>query len=577
MNSDKRTTQFVIAVVLVFVIEFLIMLLINYVFPPMPKLLESIVDASILVVTLYPILYILHIRPLQRLRADEQKKSDVMTQKLSAAIEQTADIVIITDKDGIIEYVNPTFEDVTGYKRKEIIGKMPSILKSGKHNIGFYENLWRTILSGEHYRDTFINMRKDGTLYYEEKTITPIKNEKGDVTHFISTGKDVTGRKKTEDELMKMDRLESLGLLAGGIAHDFNNILTAIIGNISIAKIDVKDERVFRLLGEAEKASLRAKDLTHQLLTFSKGGTPVKKLSSISKLVEESASFALRGSNIRCEFSIPDGIWPVEIDEGQINQVINNIVINAQQAMPSGGTIGIKCDNVTIGKKDNIPIQHREYVLITIVDTGIGISKEYIHKIFDPYFTTKQRGSGLGLATSYSIIRNHNGHITVDSKTGVGSAFYIYIPASPNAVIPEEYTREGVVMGKGRVLIMDDEMVIRDVASEMLKNVGYEVETAKDGEEAIELYKRAKDSDRPFDAVIMDLTIPGGMGGKDAIKELIELDPAAKVIVSSGYSNDPIVANFREYGFKGVVAKPYKIEEMSRTLSEVVKGTIVSS
>jgi PAS domain S-box-containing protein len=370
---------------------------------------------------------------------------------------------------------------------------------------------------------------------------------------------DITDRMKMEEELIKAQKLESVGLLAGGIAHDFNNLLMAIAGNIELAKMYARPgDRVYEKLTEAERASHRAKDLTLQLLTFSRGGQPVKKSASIVELIQESTRFSLRGSGTRCELSLPDDLLPVEVDEGQMSQVINNLIINADQAMPDGGVITIQCRNVVIGPRDALPLKAGKYVHLSIKDQGIGIPREHYSKIFDPYFTTKQKGSGLGLATTYSIIKQHDGYITLESELGAGTVFHLYVPASKGKGRAAEVKGDGPVTGKGKILVMDDDEAVRDVAGAMLGKLGYETTPAGDGAEAIELYERARKSGEPFDAVIMDLTIPGGMGGREAIKKLLEIAPDAKAIVSSGYSNDPIMAEYTKYGFSGVVGKPYK-------------------
>jgi len=280
--------------------------------------------------------------------------------------------------------------------------------------------------------------------------------------------------------------------------------------------------------------------------------------------------FVLRGSNVRCQFFIPDDLWTVEMDEGQMSQVINNLVINAIEAMPEGGMIKVKAENITVEKEKGLPLKAGKYIKISIEDQGTGISKEHLPKIFDPYFTTKQKGSGLGLATAYSIVKRHDGYISVESKLGVGTTFYIYLPASEKRVPKRKAKKDEILSGEGKVLLMDDEEAIRKVAGNMLKHLGYEVEFAEEGAQAIELYKKARESGDPFDLVILDLTVPGGMGGKEAIKRLREVDPGVKAIVSSGYSNDPIIAEFKKYGFSGVVAKPYKIKELSEELRKVM-------
>jgi len=379
-----------------------------------------------------------------------------------------------------------------------------------------------------------------------------------------------------EEERLKIAKLESVGVLAGGIAHDFNNILTGIMGNISLARRGLESGEIAKAsnrLVEAEKASLRAKDLTQQLLTFSSGGTPIKITTSIIGILEDSISLALRGSDVRCELSLPDDVWPVEADEGQIGQVISNLVLNADQAMPEGGTLNIGVRNTIIGKRTTLPLARGNYVQITIEDHGVGIPEEHLLRIFDPYFTTKQKGSGLGLSTVHSIIKKHGGHITIESKLGVGTTLQVYLPASMEPIpAVEEVAAEACVAGAGRVLVMDDEEVVRDLLRSELTGIGYEVELASVGAETIKKYANAKETGQPFAAVILDLTVPGGMGGKETIKKLLEIDPDVKAIVSSGYSTDPIMTDFVKYGFKGVVVKPYRTSELEQVLHKVITG-----
>ncbi len=387
----------------------------------------------------------------------------------------------------------------------------------------------------------------------------------------IVLASDVSERRKMQDELFRTQKIESLGVLAGGIAHDFNNLLTAIMGNISLAKMLAHPgDKTLERLNDAEAASMRARDLTMQLLTFSRGGAPVKIPVSLSKVVRDAAKFALRGSKTRCDLSIPDDLWAIEADEGQISQVIHNLVINADQAMPHGGVIRIACENVSLENNEALPLKAGRYIKIIINDEGMGIPKEHLGRIFDPYFTTKQKGSGLGLTISYSIIRRHDGHITIESELGVGTAFYIYLPATEKQAAEQPHQEEKPRPGSGRILIMDDEEMVRDVAGAILRSLGYEVEFSRDGMEALNLYREAGKNGRPFNAVIMDLTIPGGMGGKEAVGKLREIDPTARVIVSSGYSNDPIMAEFRDYGFDGVAIKPYKVQALGKAVHDAL-------
>jgi PAS domain S-box-containing protein len=384
---------------------------------------------------------------------------------------------------------------------------------------------------------------------------------------------DITERRKMEEELLKAQKLESLGVLAGGIAHDFNNMLTVMLGNITLAKMKLnKDDIITARLEKAENAIHRAKDLTRNLLTFSRKGDLSKKTVAIGELIRETVNFALSGSRSRCELSIPADLWPVEADEGQISQVIDNLIMNADQAMPDGGTITVQCENIARGADDLPLLKEARYVRISIKDNGAGISPEIREKIFDPYFSTKEGKSGLGLATSYSIINKHGGHISVDSESEYGAAFHIYLPAAE--AIREKIRREErkALKGNERVLIMDDEEAVREVAEGILNSIGCEIELAQDGTEALELYLKAKEAGRPFDVVILDLTVSGGMGGMETIKKLLEIDKDVKAIVSTGYSNDPVMAEYRKYGFMGALNKPYKLQEFNEVLSLVIAG-----
>jgi CheY-like chemotaxis protein len=340
---------------------------------------------------------------------------------------------------------------------------------------------------------------------------------------------------------------------------------------LSLARLDSKPgDQVVARLNEMEKASLQAKNLTQQLLTFSKGGEPVKKLVNLAELIKNSATFSLRGSNVRCDFSISQDLRPVEVDEGQIGQVINNLVLNADHAMPEGGIIEISSDNSALAAGNKFSLPAGPYLRTSFRDHGVGIHPDHLPKVFDPYFTTKHKGSGLGLTVAYSIIDKHSGRLTAESEPGHGTTFTIYLPASEKPASQPVDEEKRLFIGNGKLLVMDDEEFIRDVAIQMLNKMGYEVSVAKDGNEAIEIYRQAQQSKEPFDAVIMDLTVPGGMGGREAIQKLKELDPNIKALVSSGYSNDPIMSDFRDYGFEGVVKKPYRIQDMSDALRSVI-------
>ena len=392
-----------------------------------------------------------------------------------------------------------------------------------------------------------------------------------DLSRVLVSFMDITERKRMEEELIKAQKLESVGTLAGGIAHDFNNIMTSISGNISLAKMQVKPgHKIFDLLSAAETASVKAQALTSQLLTFAKGGAPIKKTASIQKLIKEASLFVLSGSKSVCDSSVAEDLWPVEADVGQISQAFSNILMNANQATPEGGIVRITAENLMLEKIHEMPLKPGRYIRISIKDQGTGIDENHLSKIFDPYFTTKNEGSGLELATAYSIIKKHNGHISVDSVPGAGTTFNIFLPASDKEIPVKE---EAVLLtGRGKILVMDDDELLKELVEEMLGMLGYESASTKNGDEAIEMYKKAGESGKPYDAVILDLTIPGGMGGKEAIKILLKMDPEVKAIVYSGYSDDPVMSNYREYGFKGMMAKPFDAYELGRVLSAVLEG-----
>ncbi len=463
---------------------------------------------------------------------------------------------------------------ITGYKHNELRKFSLKDLKKliYKEDIKYVMSIFdKALKTFSNYHTEHRLKTKNGDYIYVENSGVFIKDANAKPYRILGVVKDISDRKRAEEELIKKRKLESLGLLAGGIAHDFNNLLTAILGNISLAKMEVDPkENLFEDLSCAEKASIMAKELSMQLLTFSKGGVPIRKTASIEEVVRDSVQFSLKGSNVKCDISVKSKLPPVEIDVGQINQVLNNLIINASQAMPDGGIISIVCDSVFVSKKDKLSLKKGEYIRIKISDTGFGISKEALGKIFDPYFTTKDTGSGLGLSITYSIMKRHAGHIDVESEIGVGTIFSIYFPVSSGNLEKSNPKKDVVICGRGRILIMDDEEIVRNVGSRILTRLGYDVDFAVNGCDAIDKYKTALKTKYPFDAVIMDLTIPGGMGGKDAIRELFKIDPNIKAIVASGYSNDPVLANFKEYFFCDRIVKPYNAKELSKVLWKVL-------
>ena len=507
--------------------------------------------------------------------AIERKQTEGALRESERKYKELADLlpqyVFEADVKFNFTFINRYGLDSAGYTQEDIDGGLNALqMFIPEERDRVVENMLR-ILNGEKLAGVeYTAQRKDGSTYPVTIYAAPITRDDRPVG-LRGIAIDITDRKRMEEELLKIQKLESIGILAGGIAHDLNNLLTGVIGNISLARMYEEPADKDKRLIEAERASMRIKDLTQQLLTFSRGGAPTLQVTTIGDILQDSATFVLRGSNIRCEFSIPVELWPVNVDEGQISQIINNLVINADQAMASGGTVKMTAENVVIRAEHGLPLKDGGYVKISIQDHGIGIPEADLPKIFDPFFTTKQQGNGLGLATCYSIIQKHNGHIAVDSQLGVGTAFHIYLPAFPEEIVKEkDEARVEAIIGEGGVLVMDDEQHIRDLVSDMLQRIGYEVTTATDGAEAIELYKEAMESGNPFDAVIMDLTIPGGVGGREAIQRLVEIDPEVKAVVSSGYSNDPVLASPAEYGFRGVIAKPYETREVHEILHRVI-------
>jgi PAS domain S-box-containing protein len=509
-----------------------------------------------------------------RKRAEESLAAE--REHLTVTLRSIGDGVISTDNNGRVVLMNKVAETLTGWSMEEAVGRplgeiftivnepdrrpcenpaekvlaTDSVLALAPH----------TLLIDRHGRERII-----------ADSCAPIKNADGAMIGAVMVFRDNTEKQKALDNMIKAEKLESIGVLAGGIAHDFNNLLGGVFGYIGLAREYVgAHEKAFTFLSKALNAFHRAGDLTKQLLTFSKGGAPVKKTAHLEPILREMAQFALSGSNVRCMFSIPKNLWLCDIDKNQIGQAIDNIVINAKQAMPDGGDLTIAAENYRATGETTLPLAKGEYVKIAIRDHGSGIAKEHLSRIFDPFFTTKQKGSGLGLATCFSIIQRHDGCIDVETELGKGSTFYIYLPVSKSPLSPEQKTEAFEMKGKGRLLVMDGEDFIREITKEMLKLLGYETVLAESGEEALSLVKESVVERKPFDAVILDLTIAGSMGGMETVKVLRAIDPNIKAIVSSGYSYDPMMADPTSYGFQDKIKKPFLKEHLAEVLNRVL-------
>jgi signal transduction histidine kinase/ActR/RegA family two-component response regulator len=484
--------------------------------------------------------------------------------------------VFIFDADDATVYLNWLMTGIIGYDEGELVALFGDVLRGGADNRrtsvigsgGTVDSLPRSLqatLNNRRGRKLTLEItRADSSWQGRPRSLAVVR----DITSYLAV------RREVEAELIRSARLESLATLAGGIAHDFNNLLTGILGNIALAStIGEPNGEVAERLREAEDASLRARDLTQQLMSFTRGVEPQVELSSIADIITDAASFASHGAVSGCKCAVSDNLWMASVDTGQIHQVISNLVINAHEAMADGGVIAISAENKTINGQDRLPLENGDYVVVSVSDTGGGIPEENLVKIFDPYFSTKSGGFGLGLANSYFIVRNHRGHISVASQPGQGTTFCLYLPAVRGAV-----SKAGVapvsscVCRQGNILVMDDEEIIRKLLMHMLEDTGYRATAVCHGGEAVQAYREAQTERRPFDAVILDLTISGAIGGKETIRQLLEIDPSVCAIVSSGYSDDPVMANYAAYGFRDVITKPYTLTELGSALDRVLEA-----
>jgi len=508
----------------------------------------------------------------------DHKKAELALRKseeqLRTIFEAATEVsLIITDThelDPIVLEFSPGAENIFGYKKSEMIGNHVSVLHPPDDVAVFSETHKRMREGKKVFSKETTLVRKSGEKFPAIFSTYPLFDENGKMYAVLEVSIDISERIKFEKQLQQTQKMDAISTLAGGIAHDFNNMLGVITGNVSYTLSQLnQEEELFEVLSDVQDGVKQAQSLTQQLLTFSKGGEPVKKTADINQLLIESAQFVIRGAKTRCEFEFSENLSMAEVDPGQINQVISNLVINANQAMPHGGIIYIRTKNVELETENNLSLPSGKYIKIIIEDQGIGISEKHLSNIFDPFFTTKQKGNGLGLSTVYSIIQKHKGQITVHSEIEKGTVFHVYIPASLKKLQKNEAKLESTHQGHGKVLIMDDQEPILKMAGRMLNRMGYETAFATDGAQTIKMYLDAYQTGNPFDLVILDLTVPGGMGGEKTIPELLKINPEVKTIVSSGYSTNSIMSNYEDYGFCGVVPKPYTKVQLSEVLNKI--------
>ena len=498
-------------------------------------------------------------------------------ERLAVTLSSLGEAVVTIDTKGCITLFNHVAQTLTGWSEQEALGHSVNDVLA-LYDVRSGERLMDIVGRGLHagerpYADERLLLRhRDGGERLVVYTTGLIRDPQGQTVGVVAVVRDITVQQRLEEDVLKVQKLESVGLLAGGIAHDFNNILTAVIGNIALAKALVPGaDRVNHALSEAEKAAWRARGLTQQLLTFARGGAPVKREGSLAALLREAVPFALVGSKAKCHVFVADDLWTIAFDPGQLSQAISNLVINAAQAMPAGGVIHIEARNAEISGDDQQALPSGHYVCIVVADAGDGIPKDHLAKIFDPYFTTKEGRSGLGLTTTYSIIRQHEGVIRVSSEEGRGTRFEVYLPAQvgPAATEKRVLQRER----RDRILILDDEPALLTLLAALLDHLGYETSAARDGAQAVADYAQALREGRPFAAVILDLTVPAGVGGEECLRQLQALDPDVRAIVSSGYCSDPVMANFARFGFRAAIAKPYQLHD----LEPVIRGVLVEN
>jgi PAS domain S-box-containing protein len=510
-------------------------------------------------------------------RRDAELALAAEKERLAVTLGSMSEGVITIDPDGRVLFINRAAAEMVQCSTEEAVGREVTkifILTSATTGLETelpVAEVLKGLAHAELPSHTLIR-GVEGRMRLVEGRLVPVANVSSKRVGAVLVFRDITERQRMEEKLQNAAKMESIGLLAGGIAHDFNNILTAVLSNLTLLQLDLEGmPEQAAMLDEAVHATKRAGELTLQLLTFSKGGDPVRTAVQLPEVIKEAATFSHRGSGVKSEFDMPPDLWAADVDKGQISQVIQNLVINATQAMRDGGTLRIAASNERVPAGAHSVLAEGDYIRITVADTGAGIPAEHIGKIFDPYFTTKLHGHGLGLATVFSIVKRHQGHIEVNSAVGMGSSFTFWIPAAMDSLAtqnpPSAFPQTGA---GGRVLFMDDEEPILKMAEKLMRRMGLHFESVADGRAAIERYRAAKESGKPFDLVVMDLTIPGGMGGREAISVLRAYDPRVRAIVSSGYSSDLAMSDFRKHGFRGMVAKPYDVSELASVIRSVL-------
>lgn len=513
-------------------------------------------------------------------------------ERLDVTLRSIGEGVVTTDEKGTIVSINSFMEKLCGLKQAEVTGQLVfqvlNITRKGSK--GRRENpVEQTLKIGKatEIRKDMILKYRGNNEFFIEYHCSPLLDDSGDIIGTVLIIRDVSQKKKMEEELIKARKLESLGVLAAGLSHEYNNELTTVLGNISMARMIVRsDYKIHQCLMRAEEAALQMKDVTRRLLTFSKGGEPIKKTGSLLPLIEEIAGWARKNPGIVCRCDIPVDLPAATFDENQLKRVLVNIVKNGVESMPDGGPISIKGDTASSDEIDALSLEAGKYIKISITDQGVGIAEENLQKVFDPYFKHgKKEGKGMGLTVAYSVIKKHGGTIHVTSKIGIGSTFTLFLPAAA-AVIPDREQKVETAAAppvikikkkKQKVLVMDDNPIIRKLANRMLKHLGYEVVLAKNGEEALLLFRQAKQSKAPFSVVILDLLIPHGIGGKECMQKLLEIDREVKAIVCSGYSDDPVIGEYQKYGFAQRLPKPFKIEELRDVLDRLFQQDLACS